>query len=158
MLEITLDHFFKGAISKAFKKNLDRRATEFCRKNVVKIQAQARGFHFRHMYQKQKEELARQAKIATDQAKSIHIQCLARRYLARKAVLKIAMRSYVKYVDPSTDDPYWSNPKTKSVTWAKPKIFGKVRQGVTRSEATMRHRSRSSHVSLLLLFLALRTL
>ncbi|GMH65185.1 hypothetical protein TrLO_g5227 [Triparma laevis f. longispina] len=125
MLEITLDHFFKGAISKAFKKNLDRRATEFCRKNVVKIQAQARGFHFRHMYQKQKEELARQAKIATDQAKSIHIQCLARRYLARKAVLKIAMRSYVKYVDPSTDDPYWSNPKTKSVTWAKPKIFGK---------------------------------
>ncbi|GMI14545.1 hypothetical protein TrVE_jg10521 [Triparma verrucosa] len=125
MLEIILDHFFKGAISKSFKKNLDNRATEFCKKNVAKIQAQARGFHFRHMYKKQKEELARQAKITRDQAKSIHIQCLARRYLARKAAVKIAQRAYVKYVDPSTDEPYWSNPKTKSVTWAKPKVFGK---------------------------------
>ena len=62
-----------------FRKNLDRRATKFCAMKVTKIQAQARGFHYRLVYRKEREEMTRQAKIAMDQAKSIHIQRLVRR-------------------------------------------------------------------------------
>ena len=39
-------------------------------------------------------------------------------------VIKIAERAFVKYIDPTSEDPYWSNPKTKAVSWVKPKIFG----------------------------------
>ena len=124
MLDIVLNRFFKSKIGITFKKNLDRRADSFSFSEACKIQSLARGFRCRLLYHKQKAEHEANERRMKDEAKSIHIQCAARRYLARMCVIRIAERTYVKYVDPSTEEPYWSNPKTKVVSWAKPKIFG----------------------------------
>jgi len=108
-----------------FKKALDDRTDRFIFLKASMIQAQARGYHCHLTFKREKAERDEVARIKRDQMKSIHIQKLVRKFLARLKVIKMAERIYVKYVDPSTEEPYWSNPRTKVVSWAKPKIFGK---------------------------------
>jgi hypothetical protein len=125
-LEICLEHFFKSKpVGVGFRKNLDDRSVKFVNMKASMIQAICRGFHYRLMYRMKKEAKDKREKREREEKKVLFIQVLARKFLARLIVVKVAEMVYVKYIDPSNNEPYWSNPRTKRVAWVKPKIFGK---------------------------------
>ena len=127
MLHVILEQFFKSKpIGVGFRKNLDERSVKYVNWKATRLQAICRGFHYRLMYRMKREEKERRDKREREERKVLFIQVLARKYISRVTVIKMAERIYVKYVDPSTDEPYWSNPRTKRVSWVKPKIFGKT--------------------------------
>lgn len=73
-----------------------------------------------HCVRLQRAEEHRQAVIA---AKAAHVQALARAFLYRRRVMKLAQGIIIKY-QPYLAEPYYYNPRTQVKTYTKPKILG----------------------------------
>eukprot|EP01031_Cornospumella_fuschlensis_P030603 gene30603-36977_t len=54
------------------------------------------------------------------------IQRVARGYLGRRFIQKMAQHLYSKYVDGETETEYWFNPRTQTSYWTKPRLLGEL--------------------------------
>jgi len=124
MLEMVLNHLFISKTGNTFKAKLDQRLKYHIGNLASKLQSQSRKHRVRLLLESMKRMKDEAILNLRKKRNSILIQKRCRIYLSRCVAIKRAQKTYIKYIDPVSGDPYWSNPKTKLVTWAKPKIFG----------------------------------
>jgi len=124
MLKLINEHVFKARWAKPYIKALSERTDVYVARKAAWIQSVIRGFFGRVEYRIRLEihrtELATQRRLAS----AIRLQCAARKYFARCVVVTLAKKILVKYIEPASGEPYWSNPRTRRVVWTKPTLFG----------------------------------
>jgi hypothetical protein len=126
MLRFIVHHLFEPPWAKTFTRALEKRTDRFIYLKVSILQGLVRGRLGRLRMRKQREEHKIWLEEQRRKKGATAIQTLGRRYLARSKAIKRAKKAIVKYIDPATGEPYWSNPSSGRVMWKKPKIFGKM--------------------------------
>lgn len=68
-------------------------------------------------------------------------QARGRRYCARCRAIRLARARVAKFIDPTSNLPYWVHPGTGITSWTKPKIFGAddVEQAITVATSRTEH-------------------
>jgi hypothetical protein len=61
---------------------------------------------------------------------STTIQCLVRRFLGGRRIVRIAQTVYTKFLDGESDREYWSNSRTGNSFWTKPGLLGRFDCGM----------------------------
>ena len=126
MLKLILNHIFQPQWAQKYTRALEKRTDRYIYLKASVLQGLVRGRVGRLRFRKQQEE----HKIWVEQQRrknaACRIQSLGRRYLGRSRAIKLAKKAIVKYIDPVTAEPYWSNPSSGRVMWKKPRIFGKM--------------------------------
>ena len=126
MLQFIQKHLFEPPWARKYTKALEARTDRYIYLKASVLEGLVRGRLGRLRFRKQAEEHKIWVEEQRRKRAATCIQTTGRRYLARGRAIKLAKRAIVKYIDPITAEPYWSNPASGRVMWKKPKIFGRM--------------------------------
>ncbi|CAM9227337.1 unnamed protein product, partial [Laminaria digitata] len=143
LLELLEGFVLKAPSSAEYRKFCHKSGERYLYRSAVKIQAVVRGRLGRNRSQQtrgDREREKREANRSLSRIKRI-LQALGRRYCARCRAIRLARARIAKFIDPTSNLPYWVHPGTGITSWTKPKIFGAddVEQAITVATSRTEH-------------------
>ncbi|CAM9489971.1 unnamed protein product, partial [Chrysoparadoxa australica] len=90
------------------------------------IQGRVRGLIGRRVAREWMQRLRNLKEMERLNAAAVVLQASVRQVQGHRKVVAVARHVIEKFVDPGTNRPYWSNPRTGRVVWDKPKVLGQL--------------------------------